>query len=266
MTTRDTAISTALGFFDAGSFRDRLAGLVAIPSTLQDDDHLPDVWRYLQEGIAPWVERMGFSVVVHPNPVDGFGPILVAERIEDPSYRTVLTYGHGDTVRGLDDQWDAGLKPWELKEVGDRWYGRGTADNKGQHVVNLTALEHVIAARGGKLGFNVKLILETSEERGSTGLREFVAGNTTALAADVPIADGADGMAEHDRGVDDHAAPIARMHPTRPQRQHEIEMVAAARASGHGRDLSRHARPVRGDQHIGRQRRRVAGHELAQPG
>ena len=188
MTTRDTAISTALGFFDAGSFRDRLAGLVAIPSTLQDDDHLPDVWRYLQEGIAPWVERMGFSVVVHPNPVEGFGPILVAERIEDPSYRTVLTYGHGDTVRGLDDQWDAGLKPWELQEVGDRWYGRGTADNKGQHVVNLTALEHVIAARGGKLGFNVKLILETSEERGSTGLREFVAGNTTALAADVLIA------------------------------------------------------------------------------
>lgn len=188
MTTRETAISQALALFDAGGFRSRLASLVAIPSTLQDPAHEKDVWRYLEEEILPWVTRMGFSAVIHENPRPGFGPILVAERIEDPAYRTVLTYGHGDTVRGLDDQWDDGLKPWELKEVGDRWYGRGTADNKGQHALNLTALEHVIAARGGKLGFNIKLLLETSEERGSTGLREFVAGNTALLAADVLIA------------------------------------------------------------------------------
>jgi acetylornithine deacetylase/succinyl-diaminopimelate desuccinylase-like protein len=188
MPTRADAISTALTFFDAGLFRDRLAALVAIPSTLQDPAHEADVWRYLEEGIRPWVERMGFAATVHPNPKPGFGPILVAERIEDAAYPTVLTYGHGDTVRGLDDQWDEGLKPWELKEVGDRWYGRGTADNKGQHVVNLTALEHVLAARGGTLGFNIKLVLETSEERGSQGLKDFVAGHAAELAADVLIA------------------------------------------------------------------------------
>ena len=100
----------------------------------------------------------------------------------------MLTYGHGDTVRGLDDQWDAGLKPWVLTEDGDRWYGRGTADNKGQHALNLTALEHVLAERGGRLGFNLKIVLETSEERGSTGLRDFVAAHAAELAADVLIA------------------------------------------------------------------------------
>src|SRR5260370_406379 len=131
---------------------------------------------------------MGFPATIHKTPREGFGPILTAERIEDPSLPTVLTYGHGDTVRGLDDQWDAGLKPWQMQEIDGRWYGRGTADNKGQHVVNLTALEYVLAARGGKLGFNIKLVLETSEERGSTGLREFVAGHTKELAADVLIA------------------------------------------------------------------------------
>ena len=188
MTTRDHAMSTALAFFDAGGFRDRLAGLVAIPSTMQDPAFEKDVWRYLQEAIAPWVERMGFKATIHPNPRPGFGPIMVAERIEDPSFRTILTYGHGDTVRGLDDQWDPGLKPWELNEQGDRWYGRGTADNKGQHAIHLTALEHVLAARAGKLGFNLKLVLEMSEERGSTGLKEFVASHTKELAADVLIA------------------------------------------------------------------------------
>ena len=68
----------------------------------------------------------------------------------------MLTYGHGDTVRGLDDQWRDGLDPWVLTEEGDRWYGRGTADNKGQHALNLSALEAVLAERGGKLGFNLQ--------------------------------------------------------------------------------------------------------------
>jgi acetylornithine deacetylase/succinyl-diaminopimelate desuccinylase-like protein len=188
MGTRDAAIAGALGFFDDGGFRDRLAALVAIPSTSQDPGHEADVRAYLEVGIRPWLERMGFDVVVHPNPEPAFGPILTAERIEDPAFSTVLTYGHGDTVRGLDDQWDAGLTPWQLTEVDGRWYGRGSADNKGQHVLNLTALEHVLAARGGKLGCNVKLVLETSEERGSLGLREFVAEHAEALKADVLIA------------------------------------------------------------------------------
>ncbi len=187
MASRDTAIARGLEFFDGGGFRDRLAALVAIPSTSQDPGHEADVRRYLEAGIAPWLRAMGFTLAIHENPVAGFGPILTAERIEDPARLTVLTYGHGDTVRGLEDQWEAGLDPWTLAERGDRWYGRGTADNKGQHVLNLSALEAVLAERG-RLGFNLKLVLETSEERGSTGLREFIAANADMLAADVLIA------------------------------------------------------------------------------
>ena len=57
----------------------------------------------------------------------------MAERIEDAALLTVLIYGHGDTVRGLDDLWRPGLSPWVLTVEGERIYGRGTADNKGQH-------------------------------------------------------------------------------------------------------------------------------------
>jgi acetylornithine deacetylase/succinyl-diaminopimelate desuccinylase-like protein len=35
---------------------------------------------------------------------------------------------------------------------GERWYGRGTADNKGQHSINIAALTKVIDARGGSSG------------------------------------------------------------------------------------------------------------------
>ncbi len=194
MGTRQDAIARALAHFDderESGFRARLADLVAIPSTSQEPEHAPDVARYLDAAIRPWLEPLGFSVAVHPNPDASAGPILVAERMEDKSRPTVITYGHGDTVRGLETQWSEGIAPWRLTERGDRWYGRGTADNKGQHALNLAALEAVLAERGGRLGFNLKLVLETSEERGSTGLRAFVEANRYRLAADVLI--GSDG-------------------------------------------------------------------------
>ncbi|HEY2132816.1 MAG TPA: M20/M25/M40 family metallo-hydrolase, partial [Acetobacteraceae bacterium] len=111
--------------------------------------------HYLSGSIRPWLERMGFTAEIYPNPEAGFGPILFAERHEAADRATILTYGHGDTVRGLDEQWRQGLSPWTLSEEGDRWYGRGTADNKGQHALKLTALEAVLAERGGVLGFNL---------------------------------------------------------------------------------------------------------------
>lgn len=188
MATRQGALDRAAAFFDDGSFKSLLTDLVAIPSTSQEAGAEDALRHYLTGAITPWVERLGFTAALHPNPLDGFGPILTATRIEDPALPTVLLYGHGDTVRGLPEQWRAGLDPWTLTEEGDRWYGRGTADNKGQHALNLAALEAVIAERGGKLGFNVKLVLETAEERGSKGLKDFVAANAAMLAADVLIA------------------------------------------------------------------------------
>lgn len=191
MGTRQGAINHARAFFDRGGFRDLLAGLVAIPSTSQEPAHQAELARYLESAIRPWLLRLGFSVAVLPNPEPGFGPILLAQRVEDAVLPTVLTYGRGDTVRGLEREWRPGLSPWQLTIEGDRWYGRGTADNKGQHALNLAALEAVLAERGGILGYNVKLIIETAEERGSVGLRAFVAAHAKQLAADVLI--GSDG-------------------------------------------------------------------------
>src|SRR5262249_10482371 len=91
---------------------------------------------------------------------------------EYPAALTVLIYGHGDIVRGLDQHWRNGLSPWSIAIEGDRIYGRGTADNKGQHSINMAALAAVIAERG-RLGFNVKLRIEMGEEVGSIGLREL---------------------------------------------------------------------------------------------
>jgi acetylornithine deacetylase/succinyl-diaminopimelate desuccinylase-like protein len=112
---------------------------------------------------------------------------LIATRIEGDSLPTVMSYAHGDVIRGLDAQWREGLSPWTLHEEGDRLYGRGTADNKGQHTINFGALASVLKLRG-KLGFNVKLLVETGEEIGSPGLNDFCLAHKEELRADVFIA------------------------------------------------------------------------------
>lgn len=189
--TRQDAVARAAEYFDSGAFKDVLARRVAIPTESQGGDKLDVLRAYLTDEIVPSVERLGFKCRILDNPAPGYGPFLIAERHEGDNLPTVLTYGHGDVVFGHAAQWREGLDPWKITVEGDRWYGRGTADNKGQHTINLAALEQVMAARGGRLGFNCKLLLEMGEEAGSPGLRQLAAEEREALAADMLI--GSDG-------------------------------------------------------------------------
>lgn len=170
-----------------GHFEADLRRRVAIQSESQDARQHHQLARYLSDEIEPALIRIGFECQSIENPL-GAGPLLFASRFEDAQLPTVLTYGHGDVVLGYDEQWREDLSPWTLTLDGDRWYGRGTADNKGQHSINLAALEQVINARNGRLGFNVKVLFETGEECGSPGLREVCSANQTLLQADVFIA------------------------------------------------------------------------------
>ena len=173
--------------FDLASLRDALARRVAIPTESQDDARRPELLRYLTDEIAPALVRLGFVTELWENPSTGAPPFLFAERIEDPSLSTVLTYGHGDVVRGHDAQWREASSPWTLETKGNRWYGRGTADNKGQHSINLAALGHLVTTQGA-LGCNVKWLFEMGEEIGSPGLRAICESRKDRLAADVFIA------------------------------------------------------------------------------
>jgi acetylornithine deacetylase/succinyl-diaminopimelate desuccinylase-like protein len=183
---REAAIGAAWEEFDGGAFLAELAELVAVPTESQNPDRMPELASYLDNAMRPRLEALGYACAVLPNPA-GAGPFLYAERIEDAALPTVLTYGHGDVIRGQEARWRDGLDPWTLSVEGDRIYGRGTADNKGQFFVNLRALANVLAARG-HLGFNSKILIETGEEVGSPGLAELFHREKARLKADVLIA------------------------------------------------------------------------------
>ena len=65
----------------------------------------PVLRAYLIDEITPALTELGFVCRVVENAVPGAGPFLVAHREEGSVLPTVLTYGHGDVVRGYDGQW-----------------------------------------------------------------------------------------------------------------------------------------------------------------
>jgi acetylornithine deacetylase/succinyl-diaminopimelate desuccinylase-like protein len=187
--TRAAALAAAAAHIDHGEFARDLARRIAIRTESQDPASAPELHRYLADEIGPSLARLGFGFELFPNPETDYGPFLIATRHEGDHLPTVLVYGHGDVIRGQDKSWTRGAGPWVLSADGERWYGRGTADNKGQHSLNIAALGLALAARGGKaLGFNVKFLVETGEETGSPGLAEFCTRQRKALHADALIA------------------------------------------------------------------------------
>lgn len=187
--TRELVTRTAGEFVRSDAFFDLLAARVARRTESQAAGNGAAAQAYLAEEIVPELATLGFESTIHDNPESDEHPLLIASRIEDPSLPTVLLYGHGDVQFAHDSQWSEGLDPWVLTRDGDRLYGRGSADNKGQHTVNSLALRTVLESlQADALGYNVKILIETAEEAGSRGLKAFAADHHTELDADLFLA------------------------------------------------------------------------------
>lgn len=185
--TRTDAIARARQQLHSGEFLAELGRRVAYPTESQNPER-PDALRaYLVEELQPAFTRLDFSTRLIESPT-GKNPYLVAEYRESPSAPTVLMYGHGDVVNGMAGEWRENRDPWKTTTDGNRVYGRGTADNKGQHSINMAALRAVREARGGKLGFNAKFIVEMGEEIGSPDLLQVCQQLRDELAADLFLA------------------------------------------------------------------------------
>src|SRR5271169_4005213 len=156
--TRTDAIARAHQMLWSGEFLAELDRRVAYQTESQNPDKRDALRAYLTDDLQPAFAKLDFATKLIESPT-GKGPYLLAEYRENASVPTVLIYGHGDVVDGMAGEWRDNLDPWRTTQVGNRVYGRGTADNKGQHSINMAALRAVKETRG-KLGFNVKFLIE----------------------------------------------------------------------------------------------------------
>ena len=115
-------------------------------------------------------------------------PIVYGEKIINPSYPTILVYGHYD-VQPPDplELWNSPpfeptIKKTDIHPEG-AIFARGACDDKGQVFMHVKAFEQLI--KKNKLNCNVKFMIEGEEEVGSENLEKFLVDNKSKLSADV---------------------------------------------------------------------------------
>lgn len=152
-------------------FEDGLRALVEIPSVSQHADRRGDVVRCATRAS----EYLGtLSRAIRLGAVNAYGdsggglPVVHWDRFGNPKWQTVIIYNHLDVQPAKpEDGWDT--DPFEFvarddAQVGRRYFGRGTTDDKGPALTVLLAVKFAI-----QLGFplNFFVIWETEEEAGS---------------------------------------------------------------------------------------------------
>ncbi len=157
---------------------ERLMDYVRKPSISAQGVGIAEVAAY----IARIMQRIGLETDVVPT---AGWPMVLGRRHRSPGKPTVLLYGHYD-VQPPDpvDEWIS--PPFEPAIRNERLYGRGVADNKGQHFAQLLALEALLEV-DGELPCNVTVLLEGEEEVGSPQMKSFVEAHREQLSADVAI-------------------------------------------------------------------------------
>lgn len=171
---------------NAWRFVDELLEFVRIPSISALPEHAGDVQR-----AADWVaERLRAAGAEHVRVLrTGGHPVVYGDWLHAPGRPTVMVYGHFDTqpVDPL-ELWDS--PPFEPVVRGDRIYGRGATDDKGNMLIPILAFEAMLKS-GGKLPINVKFFFEGQEEIGSPQLLGFISTNRDLLSCDMVVsADG----------------------------------------------------------------------------
>ena len=160
-------------------FIDELFSLIRIPSISALPEHKPDMLRCAER----WKELLLQAGVDKAEIMPSAGnPLVYAEKIIDPSAKTVLIYAHYDVMPAEPlELWKS--QPFEPEVRDEHIWARGADDDKGQSMIQAKAFEYLV--KEGLLTHNVKFIFEGEEEIGSPSLNAFLKEHKELLKADV---------------------------------------------------------------------------------
>ncbi|MBR5249778.1 MAG: dipeptidase [Bacteroidales bacterium] len=162
-------------------FLNELFELLRIPSISSSSEHKPDMYRCAEKLKTMLLEAGADQAEVYETTGH---PVVYGEKIVDPSWKTILIYGHYD-VQPVDpiDLWHSA--PFEPEIRNGAIYARGANDDKGQSFMHIKAFEYLV--RKGLMRHNIKFILEGEEEIGSPSLAAWAKDHTDLLACDIML-------------------------------------------------------------------------------
>ena len=160
-------------------FLKELLELLRIPSISAKKENKQDLVKCAEAIKQRLLEAGADKAEIYPT--EGH-PVVVGERIIDPSNPTVLVYGHYDVQPPEPlELWNSG--PFEPVIKDGKIIARGACDDKGQFYMHVKAFETMMQTNS--MCTNVKFIIEGEEEVGSPNLGKFIAANKELLKADV---------------------------------------------------------------------------------
>jgi acetylornithine deacetylase/succinyl-diaminopimelate desuccinylase-like protein len=135
------------------------------------------------EWLRARLDRLGFKTQV-VDVMDGGLPVVVADWNGRPGKPHLTIYGHYD-VQPADpiDEWET--PPFEPAIRSGRIYARGCADNKGNHLATVKAVEHLFAAGGPPI--NLRFLFEGEEEITGESLPRYLRANGAKLKTDAVL-------------------------------------------------------------------------------
>jgi acetylornithine deacetylase/succinyl-diaminopimelate desuccinylase-like protein len=183
-TTKNTVLQDALDMAAAGRDADLedLIEELRIPSISTLPERREDCLRN-----AKWLsdrfERLGMKSEII-DVMKGGLPVVVADWNGRPGKPHLTIYGHYD-VQPPDpmDEWKS--PPFEPEIRDGLLFARGAADNKGNHMATVKAVEHLFAAGGPPV--NLRFVIEGEEEISGESLPRYIRANGSRLKTDAVL-------------------------------------------------------------------------------
>jgi acetylornithine deacetylase/succinyl-diaminopimelate desuccinylase-like protein len=128
-------------------------------------------------------ERLGMKTEI-VDVMEGGLPVVVADWNGRPGQPHLTIYGHYD-VQPPDpmDEWKS--PPFEPEVRDGMLFARGAADNKGNHMATVKAVEHLFAA--GEPPINLRFLIEGEEEISGESLPRYIRANAMHLRTDAVL-------------------------------------------------------------------------------
>jgi acetylornithine deacetylase/succinyl-diaminopimelate desuccinylase-like protein len=161
--------------------RDRFEGtlkeFVEIPTVSSEPKRQADI-RRCAELAAQTIRNFGGQ----PTILETAGyPIVHGRFGTEPGIPSVTVYNHLDVQPASRDTEPWATDPFTFTKIGDRYFGRGTTDDKGPA---LTALWGIRAAREAGIPINIRVLWELEEEIGSPNFEAAMKEHARDLATD----------------------------------------------------------------------------------
>jgi acetylornithine deacetylase/succinyl-diaminopimelate desuccinylase-like protein len=156
-------------------FESKLKEWVEIPSVSALPEHRRDIERLADTAVG-YLRELGGEAEKVATPGN---PVVIGKFLTSPDHPTVTIYNHLDVQPANEPQWKR--EPFVFHNENDRYFGRGTTDDKGPA---LSALFGVRQALQANIPINVQFIWELEEEIGSPNFEHFMKANASRLRTD----------------------------------------------------------------------------------